>query len=279
MANNPVAILTQTKSKAFFGKLRPSAHFRLYKEATLIGPLEDELRATAIVARKLQIDLAQKKNSFVDTEKDFQNLAEKLKEAQELKKIDQRIAETETLYAWTLLEESQDVVAAWERRTEEDFRKVADSAKNDLENAVAEVQQLNKTVADVNAKVQSATHLSKHAFESMRNSRREEASLKLELENHNRLVGEYNVEIREGKESIEQTRENMKAARLEALAGKDQKEHIAQRLKEASTEVIRLEQELTNMKQKASAANEKKVSDARDCPQSKGRFTKYSERV
>ncbi len=61
MVDNPVAILTQTKSKAFLAKCRPSEHYKLYKEATLLGPLEEELAATMNVANSLQLDLTQKK--------------------------------------------------------------------------------------------------------------------------------------------------------------------------------------------------------------------------
>lgn len=270
MVDNPVAILTQTKSKAFLAKCRPVEHFKLYKAATLLGPLERELQATMTVAQGLKNDIAKKKKEMPRAEKKLHALESAHNEAQELKHIDQRIAETETLFAWTVHAEKELELNTMEGITAEKFEPQVQKAQQRHEEISTEVQKLNEEISNVNKEIEEAKAKYDEVYAAARESKKVETSHQLEIKRRRALVKDQDHDIEEGKQNVNRATEKLNSTRLEHLAGQEQKDQMANSLQDASNRVTELEKELDEWRHREGEAQERRyqveenVSKSRD---------------
>lgn len=276
MVDNPVAILTQTKSKAFLAKGRASEHFQLYKAATLLGPLEEELNKTMLVANSLQVDLRQKKKNVPAVEKDLENLQRAHEEAQELKNIDQRIGDAQTLFAWTLLAEAQDNLTEMETRTENEFQPAADQAEEAYTTANAKVMQLNEQIATNHEQVQAANVAANQSFEAVRDSKRNEKAHRMEITRHDTLSKNYEEERQGAEQSVQQVTEALNAARLQHLAGQGRQEAMARQLQEATGRIEMLTNQLGVLEDQERQARDKKFEVEQAVPKAKDEYQRMN---
>jgi hypothetical protein len=53
MVANPVAVLTQAKAKVFLAQGKATKHYKLFQEATLLGPLTAQVEATEMTLKDI----------------------------------------------------------------------------------------------------------------------------------------------------------------------------------------------------------------------------------
>lgn len=269
MVDNPVAILTQTKSKAFLAKCRPAEHFKLYKAATLLGPLEKELSATVEVGNGLKNDILLKKKEMPRAEKKLDALENAHKEAQELKHIDQRIADTETLFAWTLHAEKENDLVRMEQITAEQFEPGVQAADLKFKGISSNVQKLNDEISVVNKEMQEASAKYQETYRSARESKKVVTTQGLDIQRHRSLAKDQETEIEEGSRNVKMATEKLNSTRLEHLAGQEQKDQMARCLDEAANHVAALEKELEDRRRREAEAQDKKYQFDEQIPKAK----------
>lgn len=237
MVNNPVAILTQTKSKAFLAKGKPAEHYKLYKEATLLGPVEQELAKTQNVAEEVR-NLVKSKMALVpETEEALEKLEIANREAQEMKNIDTRISETQALFAWTVVAEHEAELTYFEDQTKTRFKPAAEKAaaalqagQDKVDNAAIAMQSLDEAVAESTEKVRLAAA-------SHRSSAKGLHQRKLELQKRKESAKILEDEIADQRESIVSTRVAMDKAREKHFAGQEQKSELVRLITDAENRV------------------------------------------
>ncbi len=270
MVDNPVAFLTQAKSRAFLGTLRPSRLYALYKEATLLAAIESELLAIVTRAENVKLALNGKRKVFNHLETKMQDIQTELMGTREMKTIDEEIADTNTLYAWTGVEEIQNSLQDREQRLAKEFEPAAKRAQIACEKAAEEIRRLSSSVSDIQAKVKSSADRWKQAYEVVRDSKTEELSCKHHLEHHQRLAIEYECEIQEGKQGISQTKDSLKSARRELLTGKEKKGEFLQRLEKVTHLISSLEKAVSEAQRREASAHENVYSTVDNARKAQG---------
>ena len=150
MVENPVAILTQTKSKAFLAKGKPAQHYKLYREATLLAPLEDELDRTREVTRVVEAKLRNFEEGAPSAKKNLDALEAEYQESLEMKNIDVRIRDAELRFAWTVVQESERKVEEVKATLKDELEPDAERARLALEKSAKKLENLRSQVTQHN---------------------------------------------------------------------------------------------------------------------------------
>lgn len=253
MVNNPVAILTQTKSKAFLSTKSPAQHYKLYVEATLLGPLEDELVLTREVAKEVRRKIKANEESLPITEKKLEKLEAAHREAQELKNIDTLIHEARLIWAWTLVQEEENVLGNFEERTAKEFQPNTDKVHCALQASQEKVTSLTEEQQALSSQLEEATENSKRAALTLRDTHRAAKKVDFDLERQQRRIEEFDAESNDLQHRIVRTRAKMEQARKDHFAGQEQKTRIIQEIQDLASSEEKLRQDIKTTQERESS--------------------------
>ena len=269
MVDNPVAILTQTKSKAFLAKCRGTEHYKLYKEATLLGPLEEELIATKQVAKELKEDIIRKKSDIPCAEKRVVSLEREYKEAQEMKNIDQRVADTELMFAWTIHDEVENEIDHMQRKFDASFVPAAKEAEEDWNEAREVVQKLSAEIKELSDTAALKTVERDELFRAAKDAKRQVKQQQFEVDRHRNKAGECDADIHDSTRKINDLESDLKRKKLEHLESQKQKDEMTRKLQEAEQKVQELQQQVETERQRETEAHRRMYEDREQIPRAK----------
>jgi structural maintenance of chromosomes protein 6 len=235
MVDNPVAVLTQTSAKKFLADSKPSSHHELFCKATLLGPLAEELAATAKVCEQIDLMLRQKRDNLPVIEKQITDLRVAYEESKEMKTMGDRIRDLEGVYAWTLADEEEEKLLQYRTVTKNEF----EPQLQDLERNEA---KLRKSMDEANADAASGETMLNDVRARLEDARKTlEASTKqhkmrtLELKRMQEVVKTCESTIRDNEVNLSAAEKTLESARNAHLGGQAHKSHLAADLSSCCT--------------------------------------------
>lgn len=253
MVENPVAILTQTKSKEFLAKGKPEQHYKLFRKATLLGPLQDELMLTKSITKDVQRLLNDNLRKAPDAEEKLRKKEEAHQQAQEMKNIDQIIHHAESAFAWTLLQEEEIKLHKYETKTADDFEPQAEAARVAFEKLQTKLESLKTEQATHNEKVREAMERSQLLSVSARDFKRKAQTITFDIERQKRRIQEYEADCERYERDISNANARMEAAREKHFAGQEQKSRIVREIKEIEATLHSTQEKIESSRQQESS--------------------------
>ncbi|CAN8071656.1 unnamed protein product [Agarophyton chilense] len=254
MVKNPVSILTQTKSKTFLAGQRPTKHYQFYQQATLLGPLEEELKMTISVTEDIRDILRRTEDAMPETDRKLAKLEAEHRNAEAMKNIDKIIREAEILSAWVIVHEADIKRLDYERRTHEEIAPRAEQLTNELkiidtklESVTAERDSRHQKVDEASSKVQQFN-------KTCQGLRRNTIRVDTELKNHGRRLIEIDGEAQEIEQRIKDASLRMDQARKEHFAGQEQKSQLLELLQTLELQEKKVQEDI-----KTTAAEEARL--------------------
>jgi structural maintenance of chromosomes protein 6 len=279
MVENPVAVLTQTKTKAFLQQCKPAQHYQLFREATLLGPLAVELEKASGAHAQITLILKQKSALFPEVQKQLAELKAAYEESKEMKTLGSRIEAMETVYAWACATQEEKKLAEYETETKNNFEASLEKTlsregelRRSITSADEEMQVAESALKEITASISEARRVHRAALKTWQTRKNE---LDRETTNASTLQGE-----RKAKEDARilaiRRRDD---ARISHMTGQGQKAHIVDTLRdleervETAAEEQRLaEQEHSSADDEYRAASEKRPMLSRNVEQVRKTF-------
>lgn len=259
MVDNPVAILTQTKSKEFLAKGKPSDHFRLFRQATLLGPLQFELKRTREVTNQTAAIYAKVQANVPEVEEELRKKEMMHREAQEMKHIDARILTTETACAWTTVQEEELTLKRYEDKTADDFEPAAERARVAYEKSQADIETQKAEMVKYQEAVAEAAERSKSVGLAFREAQKAASKVDFELERQARKLREVDAESEDMRAKIDDVKGRMQRAREEHFAGQEQKTRLIQEIQRIDGEVKDIKVRMKSARDREADLLEKKL--------------------
>lgn len=260
MVNNPVAILTQTKSKAFLAKGKPVQHYELYREATLLKPLEVELMQTIEVFDDVKrlIKHAVEKQPIVVKQLEKLDLA--YREAKEMSTINDRILQATIRLAWTEYQEVEFDVAHKEKRTADEFQPRVDKAQAIYDELNKKLDLYTSRQAELSELAEEATNKTKIAREAYRKEKAEEEKERFSIKRFTRKCEEAEAEITDVQKSWNHIQTRKSKARSDHFKGQEQKSRLVEEVASLNTEQERLKEEVDKAREEEGSYMDERLS-------------------
>lgn len=253
MVENPVAILTQTKSKEFLAKGKPEQHYKLFRKATLLGPLQDELMNTKIITKQVDGMLKNNVEKAPEAEEKLRKKEEAHQQAQEMMNIDQIIRKAESAFAWTLLQEEEIKLHKYETKTAQEFEPEAEAARVALEKLQTKLDGLQNEQMGHNENLQEATERSSILSVSCRDFKRKAQTVKFDMERQRRRIQEFEADRDKYQRDISNANTRMEAAREKHFAGQEQKSRIVHEIKQIEATLSGLQEKIDSSRKQESS--------------------------
>lgn len=245
MVDNPVAILTQTKSKQFLAKGKPNDHYRLFRQATLLAPLETELKTTRDVTSQTSAMYSRVHSKLPETEENLRKKELAHQEAQEMKHIDSRINRAQLSFAWTGVQEEELRLQKNEATTANEFEPAAEKARVEYEKSQSQIEARKSDMARHQDAVLEATERSKGIATAVREAQKAHSTVRYELERQSRKLGEIDADADETRLKIVQAKRRMQRAREEHFSGQEQKSQLIEEIKGIDIQVGELKHRIS----------------------------------
>lgn len=259
MVDNPVAILTQTKAKQFLAGRKPAQHYNLFREATLLAPLEKELEDTKKVTGQVQRILTNTKNELPNSERELEKLRIQYEEAKELKNIDKRIDEARVLWAWTVVDEAQNEVTRMQDHLANQLQPEHDAHVKAHENTQKKLDKLYASQQNFETIASDGAHKTQQAGELYKNAQKQVARLEMEMQRQQRLANSHQQEIQQAKHQIQTQNNRMESARREHFAGQEQKSLILQQVEDLKSREEELDLKIEDVRKQETSISEKRM--------------------
>lgn len=259
MVDNPVAVLTQTKSKEFLAKGKPADNYRLYRKATLLGPLEDELSKTKSVTAEVEGILKRKEDCRPEVEANLRKKEAAHREAQEMKNIGARIKEAELLLAWTCVQEDEHVLHDFQTKTREMFEPAAEKARQARDKSQRIIEEKEQELFAHTQTLKEATQRLESAKSEFRDAQKSAKAVEMDISRQNRQVQEYDAEIESMRGSIIRTKQQMEKARKEHFAGQEQKSRLLNEVQDIESAIEQEKNQSLSERKRESDLREEKL--------------------
>lgn len=233
MVHNPVAFLTQDNSKKFLAKGKATAHYKLYREATLLEPLMNELIDTRKVVRHISDIIQKSTENRESATKKLEKLEAAHRDAQEMKNIHTKIKEAAIRMAWTEYMELKYNLDHREERTRNEFEPREARAKNLLDEAHAKMDIVQNQVKEKEDVVNQCSQAQAIASTERRNAQIEQAKVTSEVESMKSRIAKLDMDIADADRRIEDEHVRMEHARTQHFKGQEQKTRLIEDLKQA----------------------------------------------
>lgn len=253
MVENPVAILTQTKSKEFLAKGKPENHYKLFRRATLLGPLQEELSRTKAITKSVEAMLESNVQAAPAAEERLRKKEHAHQQAQEMKNIHEIIRQAESSFAWTLVQEDEIKLHSYEKRTAQEFEPAVERARVAYEKSQEKVEALTSEQVTLHSTVTEATERSRILAASCRESKKNAQTVKFDRERQQRRIQEFDAECTQHQQDIQSTKSRMKRAREKHFAGQEQKARIVHQIRQIEASVEELQVSIGSGRDRESA--------------------------
>jgi structural maintenance of chromosomes protein 6 len=248
MVENPVAVLTQTKIKAFLQQCKPAQHYQLFREATLLGPLAAELDKAFAAHAQIMLILKQKSALGPEVQKQLADLKAAYEESKEMKTLGSRIEAMETVFAWACASQEEKKLVEYETETKDNFEVALEKTMNrevtlrqNIEVADKEMQVAEASLKDITSAISEAKRDHRNALKTWQTRKNEHDR---ELKNISSLQVELSAKENARKGAICRRDE----ARNSHMNGQGQIAHIVDSLRNLDGQL-------------ASAAEEQKLAE------------------
>lgn len=256
MVDNPVVILTQTKSKAFLAKGKPSQHYKMYREATLLDPLKAELIETIRVNNEVKRLIKNADDKRPKTEKVLEKLSIAHEEAQKMKTIDTDINSAVLRLAWTNAQEQEMKLSKYQRRMADEFQPRADKAYHDYKKHNEKLDVVQKEREDMSAELEECVGKVRQTTTRYRNAVTQDSRLEQNIKSCRGRIRELEMEISDAKHRVEQQRTRMDQARTDHFKGQEQKARLVEELGKLTEEEKAKSGELRDNREKEASFTE-----------------------
>lgn len=243
MVDNPVAILTQTKSKAFLAKCKPAQHYQLYKEATLLGPLENELRAIDSIVKDMRVEVDSKKKDYPRSQRILNKLRNAHEEAQAMKNIDEQVSQVEIRFAWTLHAESENDLKRYELKMNTEFIPEKEEAGKEYEELRDRLQQRDEAIQKMNQSAEAKLAEKNKLVQAAKKAKLDVKMNESNVRTHRSTANQCDEDVSFKNEQIEKIERDLERKRLEHIASQKQKAEMQRRIEDAIRKVQELENE------------------------------------
>lgn len=221
--DNPIAILTQQKSKQFLLSGKDGAMYDFFQEATLLSAAHEELLTAQQCSADVQELLKQKRGLRPEIENQLQALETRFNEAKDMKSLAARLDELHHKFAWSMVAEYEAELQARSAR--------ADDLRERLERLTSQLESRKAKADDVRERLSVATDAFDDAVRRHTDLRRAAAAV------------EANVKVKKSELA-------RKARVVEAAARGVRDAEVAQRKAEADKQRI-IERHLASSRNKA----------------------------
>lgn len=245
MVGNPVAFLTQEKSKEFLAKGNGVQQYKLYREATLLEPLSNEIVNTYSAINSITGIIKKTEAKTPNTTRQLERLEAAHRDAQEMKTIHVRIKETVILLAWTEHREHLHNLTIRENQTRNSFEPKEIHAKNAYENANEELQEMTSQIEARKQRSDELSEQSKIAGASRRAAHIDATKAKAEFEDVNSKIKEMDQEIIECDRNVGREQVRMEQAQQAHFRGQEQKTRLLDNVKKLKDEEKTVLEEIT----------------------------------
>lgn len=252
MVDNPVAILTQTKSKEFLSKGKPEDHFKLFRRATLLGPLQDELVRTKTITKDVENILKWNLENAPKAEEELRKKEHAHQQAQEMKNIHEIIRQAEASFAWTLVQEEENKLNIYETKTADEFEPAAEKTRMVFEKSQLRLEDLKSEQSAHNNVLTEATERSRVLSLSLRESNKNAQRAKFDMERQGRRIQEFEAECGRYRRDIQKAKERMESAREKHFAGQEQKQRIVREIRQIESTVEELQEKIDSARKRES---------------------------
>lgn len=269
--DNPVSILTQTKSKAFLARGKPSQHYALYEEATLLKPLEMELEKCRQLTDDVVRLLRTTESRRPAAEKQLGMLEAAHNDAQEMKTINQRIKEASILCSWLIVEENEAQLRQNTETTRTEFGPEEARALRSLQKQEKIMEELRVNQERLTAEVETLRAAADVLRDGYRKGLLDKKNIEHDVVRYKRKLDSTKKEAGD----LDRTAENIERRRDEArqnhFRGQEQKSRLLESLeklredeKEAGESIDRLKQEDTEKQESLYPLSDerRKIEDA-----------------
>lgn len=260
MVHNPVAILTQTKSKAFLAKGKPAQHYQLYREATLLQPLEAELFNTIEVSQVVKRLIKAAEVRQPEVMKQLEKLDIAYREAKEMSTINDRILQATIRLAWTEYQEVEREVESKMERTASEFQPAVDRSFAKYQNQSKKLETLNSRQEEVSIMVKEATQKANIARDNHRAAHTEQTKTVYEIERFKRRRDGIDGDINAVKSRSEDVQIRMDRARSDHFKGQEQKSRLVEELENLTTEEKDMNEEVASSREEDGTFVEESLS-------------------
>ncbi|KAI0564375.1 Structural maintenance of chromosomes protein [Gracilaria domingensis] len=274
MVKNPVSILTQTKSKTFLAGQKPTKHYQFYQEATLLAPLETELKLTIGVTEEIRTILKRTEDALPETDRKLAKLEANYRNSQAMKNIDKTIRDAEILSAWVIVHEADEKRLEYERKTHDEIAPRAEQLSSELakigkklDSLVSERDSRHQKVDEASSKVQM---FNKTCQEIRRNVLKADA----ELKNFRRRLVDVDSEADDVEKRVKDANLRMEQARKEHFAGQEQKSRLLEEFRKLGLEEKELQERIQTMASEEAAFLEEKYYKEEAVQKAKQEFSR-----
>ncbi|GAB0493466.1 hypothetical protein MMPV_004748 [Pyropia vietnamensis] len=171
--DNPIAILTQQKSKQFLLSGKDGAMYDFFQEATLLSAAHEELLTAQQCSSDVQELLKQKRGLRPEIENQLQALETRFNEAKDMRSLAARLDELHRKFAWSM-------VAEYEAELEVRSKK-ADELRERLEYLASQLETRKAKADDVRERLSQATDAFDEAVRTHTDLRRAAAAVEADV--------------------------------------------------------------------------------------------------
>lgn len=276
--DNPVAILTQQRSKQFLLQGKPSDFYKFFMCSTLLERWRQDLVSTQSIRDQVDVILEKKRKLLPEIEKQLGILKDRFDASQEMVGLQQRIDDLKNLYAWTSIAELEDELKSRLQKIEEEENRLErfDEEHESVKNCLLERRALSATRNQEMEDTRSCLHEQREKLSQIKTLGRKAISelqqTKLTSRHTEKLLDSAKGKLENLTQGLERERRNHEAQsgergeverRLGQLGG--EQERLIESIKDAEVQekhadgrLVRFKKEMDEIEHQARAM-EKKV--------------------
>ncbi|PXF48350.1 Structural maintenance of chromosomes protein 6 [Gracilariopsis chorda] len=275
MVKNPVSILTQTKSKTFLAGQKPTQHFQFYREATLLGPLEEELKMTIKVTEDIRDILRRTEEGMPESDRKLAKLEANYRDSEAMKNIDRTIRNAEILSAWVIVQETDKKRLEYEQKTHDDIAPRAEKLSFEVDRTGKKLESFSSQRDDLHQKVDAASGRVQQFNKTYQDTRRQIIKVETDIKSHKRRLTEIESDVNDADKRIIETNARMEQARKDHFAGQEQKSRLIQELQSLDMREKELNETIQSSQAKDSALLEDKYYKEQNLQNAKTEYDRW----
>lgn len=278
MVDNPVAVLTQTRAKAFLGRSNPRELFKFFRDATLLSNLEAELQETGKITKSVTDSLKNKVLSLPDSETKLERLAQEFRDSQEMKNIDSHIASASLIVAWTYFQEEDFRLKDVRRELAEELEPMKETAERDLNESEAKMNAVVEEQRQYQKDVNDHVEVLNQKGQTLKTVKRQGAELRVQKKSLLEKQADSQREVRRLQEKTAAERRKMEQAQRAHFAGQEQKNRLFDDLSAAKEGIRSVEQDISNEENRHAELRELVPQKTQELSRSKDGVSRARER-
>lgn len=226
IVDNPVAVLTQSKTKEFLSNAKPETHYRLFRAATLLGPLEDELSKIAGIERQLELLLRQKQKLSSKVSDELADLKVQYDATLTMRNFSEQIEKEEVLLVWAEAEEEEERLSVFRSKLQSKIEIPLAECDKKIPMLEAEQAACLETLRRCNESLGEQERRCDEATDAAGRAKKRLDLRQAEMNNKRKDLEECAYEINSKTEDLEKAQRDLENAKAEHLRGQEHRPGI-----------------------------------------------------